>query len=55
VVPNINRVTLVTDRLLQSLVNNLALTELGVGALGRDPGAARDGPSSTRRGCTTTA
>jgi len=37
VVPNINRVTLVTDRLLQSLVNNLALTELGVGALTRDP------------------
>jgi len=36
VVPNINRVTLVTDRLLQSLVNNLTLTELGVGALGRD-------------------
>lgn len=37
VVPNINRVSLVTDRLLQSLVNNLTLTELGVGALGRDP------------------
>ncbi|MBN8463250.1 MAG: hypothetical protein J0M01_10615 [Dechloromonas sp.] len=37
VVPNINRVTLVTDRLLQSLVNNLALTELAVGALSRHP------------------
>ena len=36
VVPNINRVTLVTDRLLQSLVNNLTLTELAVGALSRD-------------------
>ncbi|MEZ4389480.1 MAG: hypothetical protein R3A48_00180 [Polyangiales bacterium] len=36
VVPNINRVTLVTDRLLQSVVNNLALTELAVGALSRD-------------------
>lgn len=36
VVPNINRVTLVTDRLLQSVVNNLTLTELAVGALSRD-------------------
>ncbi len=37
VVPNINRVTLVTDRLLQSLVNNLSLIELSVGVMGRDP------------------
>lgn len=37
VVPNINRVTLVTDRLVQSLVNNLSLIELSVGAMGRDP------------------
>ncbi len=37
VVPNINRVSLVTDRLVQSLVNNLSLIELSVGAMGRDP------------------
>lgn len=37
VVPNINRVTLVTDRLAQSLANNLSLIELSVGAMGRDP------------------
>lgn len=37
VVPNINRITLVTDRLLQSIVNNLALTELATGAIARDP------------------
>ncbi|MFO0602011.1 MAG: hypothetical protein U0324_02500 [Polyangiales bacterium] len=37
VVPNINRITLVTDRLLQSLVNNLALTEIATAALARDP------------------
>ncbi len=37
VVPDINRVTLVTDRLLQSLVNNLALIELTLGPLSRDP------------------
>lgn len=45
VVPNINRVTLITDRLLQSIVNNLALTELATGAVARDPMvrvAARD-------------
>ncbi len=36
VVPNINRVALVTDRLVQSLVNNLAMIEASVGALGRD-------------------
>lgn len=37
VVPDINRITLVTDRLLQAVTNNLAMTELGVGALSRDP------------------
>lgn len=45
VVPDINRVTLVTDRLLQSLVNNLALTELALGELTRDPRVrVGDGP-----------
>jgi hypothetical protein len=43
VVPNINRITLVTDRLLQSLANNLALTELAVGALSADPRVRFDG------------
>lgn len=37
VVTNINRINLVTDRLLQSLANNLALEELAVGALSADP------------------
>ncbi len=37
VVPNINRVSLITDRLVQSLVNNLAMIEASVGPLGRDP------------------
>ncbi len=37
VVPNINRINLVTDRLTQSLVNNLSLIELSVGAMGADP------------------
>ena len=37
VVPNINRISVVTDRLVQSLVNNLALIEISTGALGRDP------------------
>ncbi len=37
VVPNINRISIVTDRLVQSLVNNLALIELSVGAMGTDP------------------
>lgn len=36
VVPDINRITLVTDRLLQAVANNLAMTEIGVGALSRD-------------------
>jgi len=37
VVTNINRINLVTDRLLQSLANNLALEEISVGALSADP------------------
>jgi hypothetical protein len=37
VVPNLNRVGLVTDRLLQALVNNLSLIELSEGALQNDP------------------
>nr|MBK7067055.1 hypothetical protein [Deltaproteobacteria bacterium] len=37
VVTNINRINLVTDRLLQSLANNLALEEIAVGALSADP------------------
>ncbi len=37
VVPNINRVTLITDRLTQSLVNNLSLIELSLDELNRDP------------------
>jgi hypothetical protein len=37
VVPNLNSVGLVTDRLLQALVNNLSLIELSRGALGQDP------------------
>lgn len=37
VVPNINRISVITDRLVQSLVNNLSLIELSVGALARDP------------------
>ena len=36
VVTNINRINLVTDRLLQSIANNLALEELAVGALSAD-------------------
>jgi len=37
VVPNLNRVGIVSDRLLQALVNNLSLVELSLGALGDDP------------------
>jgi hypothetical protein len=37
VVPNLNRVGIVTDRLLQALVNNLSLVELSLGALENDP------------------
>jgi hypothetical protein len=37
VVPNLNRIGIVTDRLLQALVNNLSLIELCLGALGEDP------------------
>ena len=37
VVPNINRISIITDRLVQSIVNNLALIELSVGAMGSDP------------------
>jgi hypothetical protein len=45
VVPNINRITLVTDRLLQSLANNLALTELATGEIARDPMVRFGAPS----------
>jgi hypothetical protein len=37
VVPNLNRVGIITDRLLQALVNNLSLVELSLGALENDP------------------
>jgi hypothetical protein len=37
VAPNVNRIGLVTDRLLQALVNNLSLIELSLGALENDP------------------
>ena len=37
VVPNLNRVGIVSDRLLQALTNNLSLIELSLGALGDDP------------------
>lgn len=37
VVTNINRLDLVTDRLLQSLANTMALEELSLGALSADP------------------
>ena len=36
VLPDLNRITLVTDRLQQSLINNLTLTELAVGDLSQD-------------------
>jgi hypothetical protein len=45
VLPNLNRVALVTDRLQQSLVNNLTLTELTLGPLSEDPEVTvGDGP-----------
>lgn len=37
VLPDLNRLAIVTDRLQQSLINNLTLTELALGDLGRDP------------------
>ena len=37
VLPDLNRITLVTDRLQQSLINNLTLTELTAGDLQDDP------------------
>jgi hypothetical protein len=37
VAPNLNRVGIVTDRLLQALANNLSLIELSLGALSADP------------------
>ncbi|MCB9475667.1 MAG: hypothetical protein H6685_02285 [Deltaproteobacteria bacterium] len=37
VVPDLNKLGIVTDRLAQSLVNNLTLIELGKGALSTDP------------------
>ncbi len=43
VLPDISRVDLVTDRLAQSLVNNLSLVALTQGALGADPTLGLDG------------
>ncbi len=37
VIPDLNRIALVTDRLQQSIINALTLTELAVGALSSDP------------------
>lgn len=37
VLPDLNRIGLVTDRLQQSLINNLTLTELALGNLSDDP------------------
>ncbi len=37
ILPDINRGTLITDRLQQSLINNLTLTELAMGDLAQDP------------------
>ena len=37
VVPDLNRIALVTDRIQQSIINNLTLTELAVGTLSSDP------------------
>jgi hypothetical protein len=45
VVPNVNRIGLVTDRLLQSLVNNLALIELTLGELQADDRVRLDATS----------
>ncbi|MAF64656.1 MAG: hypothetical protein CMJ84_03210 [Planctomycetes bacterium] len=41
VVPNISRIRLVTDRLVQSHANNLALVELALGKLQSDPAIGR--------------
>jgi hypothetical protein len=45
VIPDLNRIALVTDRLQQSIINHITLTELAVGTLSDDP-ALRfgDGP-----------
>ncbi len=37
ILPDLNRITLITDRLQQSLINNLTLTELVIGDLSNDP------------------
>ena len=37
VIPDLNRIALVTDRLQQSIINTLTLTELAAGALSSDP------------------
>ncbi len=37
VLKDVNRISLVTDRLQQSLINNLTMTELALGALSLDP------------------
>ncbi|MBI4508125.1 MAG: hypothetical protein HY698_00725 [Deltaproteobacteria bacterium] len=36
VIPNLDRISLITDRLQQSLINNLVLTELALGPMARD-------------------
>ena len=36
VIPDMNRIVLVTDRIQQSIINNLTLTELAIGALSSD-------------------
>ena len=37
VIPDLNRIALVTDRLQQSIINNITLTELAAGTLSTDP------------------
>lgn len=37
VIPDLNRIALVTDRLQQSIINNITLTELAIGQLSDDP------------------
>jgi hypothetical protein len=37
IVPDLNGLSVVTDRLQQSLINNLTLTELAIGTLSKDP------------------
>ena len=46
VLPDLSRVTLVTDRLVQSHVNNLALVELALGALPADAAIGVPNPES---------